>query len=441
MELNGSSKQSETINLPVPIEIDEHKHKHKYGIEKKVRDILSRKGKILDWSGLHTIYRFFYLYLFKKYKHNCRMYAYGILGINFALNQYENREQLKHSVSQFKKCYDSGDTMIVIPLSYKLEHGSHANFLLFKRESHTIEHFEPYGYYKDENEEHSYLHDLVINNIEFFVKQINKVISEPIAYIHIEESCPEIGIQYYEEDEPVVKGENEGNGYCAIWSMFFTELSLANPSLNFKQLSDLIYRAIPKENYLIDITRGYVYFVYEKMGKYFEQYFPSSISFQRYMEIYYNLDYDTIILHNIDDTLNELFDVEMELYEDPGLSVERLIENTKDTLSKIRDTETQEKLRIRLRVLQIMKKKTSLDKFTPITEEQPSVLVMDLATSKISPVPIPIETTPQMQKNSSPYSLGLLFKEKSNSRTSKKKRTRKFKNRKSKNRKTSKRRQ
>ena len=388
------------INLPIPIKTQ--------GVLKQINDILDKKNnEVFNWSGIHTVYRFFYLYLFKKYKHNCRLYFDKNLCLDLN-NEFNTllKINLMKQAEQFKRCYNKGSDMIIIPLRYATGPSSgHANFLLFKRNpNHIIERFEPYGTIISPR--------FVDKAINYFIAKINKLIDKPIRYSPIEESCPQIGIQYREEYiDAQLKQANEGGGYCVIWSMFFTELSLANPQLNFKELTDIIYNINTPGFYMRDISRGYVYLFYEKMAKYFGQYISPIMDFEKYIKHYY--DKSIIMRKHIDyasDVLDELFNIEMELYENPHLTIEELNRQTIESIRLFKEkymnysrTSMRKyykniiiKLYIKKDILnKMISNKENLDKFTPlpIAETQPEVLVFDLRSSTISKVATPLKST------------------------------------------------
>ena len=388
---------AEQISLPVPIQI-------KGIVKKKVDEVLEKKrGKVLDWIGYPVIYRFFYIYLFKKYKHSCRLYSEDYLGIDLERRlDYNSMYTLQKQASQFKKCYDKGSDMIIIPLRYSTSPTSgHANFLLFKREPRIIERFEPYGQKVIKS-------SFVDESIEYFVNEINKLIDKPIRYSPVEESCHEIGVQYQEEHiEAQPKKKFEGSGYCVIWSMFFAELSLLNPELNFKQLTDIIYNIKPPGVYMRDIARGYVYFFYEKMAKYFGRYIAEITTFDNYIKKLSKSGFKSRDVIAVNEILDELFDIEIELYEKPDLTVEELYisnENIKKffKLRKERERMLDKKRRIKEKIIKCELKenvlykmrlnKEYLNAFTPVTINKPSeALVMNLSNAKISKVSTPLK--------------------------------------------------
>jgi hypothetical protein len=450
----SKTKPPEEINLPLPIEID--------GPKKRTRELLDSHSEILHWIGLNNLTRFFYLYLFKKYKQTCRIYTFERIGLSvkYALDE-ETKKNLSEYSKQFIECYKNGEEIIVIPLTFQATERSisgHDNFLLFKRATNTLERFEPHGSISP--------HNSIKLIIQYFVDQINLKIQPPIKYIKIEESCDRLGVQVLEQIEqessilPIgKKKQSKEKGYCAIWSMFFAELSLANPTLNFKQLTQIIKETIQKnenEHYYIDIARGYVHFFHNKMEKYFRFFLPPNVTFLSYVKNIYIMDQakkdksklrdmNMQIIHEtnyIHEVLDKIFEIEMSLYETPYLNLEMLLENAHETLEELKMVPTErqsteiafakaDKSRLdtikqwemTVYVLHIMiEHEEELNTFTPIKktepEPDPMVLVMDLKSSKISNIPTPItppENDPMDTEKTSKSQKRTSYKKKSKS--------------------------
>ncbi len=346
-----STSPEKEVNLPAPIHIESERVK-----EMITEVIRSKQNDILAWPAIETLTKFFYLYLFKKYKHNCRIRINTTdeegnisknLGINYDLSKTPRYNQLisREAAMQFKGCYDAGDDMIVIPIGIKDSKSGHANFLLFKREPNTIERFEPYGYKLSDE-----LKD-VERHIRTFVDEVNSLLARsqarPIMYIPFEESCDEFGIQALEGIEVNTLGlkrqENEGGGYCAIWSLFLTELSLANPSMTQKELIQIITHVkIESNTYFIDIARGYVYLFYEKMEKYIDNFLPENMNLKKFANITILVSTgkipppeDAQPYMDALNTLNDLFDIDLELFENPDLT--SLIKNYEDAAMEVQE--------------------------------------------------------------------------------------------------------
>ena len=105
---------------------------------------------------------------------------------------------------------------------------------------------------------------------------LNGIIKEglEIELIHASSVCPNMnGFQSKEESSYLPKN-TDVNGYCSVWSMFFTELSLRNPKKTSAELIAHILKKTDKKTnggreYLRRVARGYVNIIYRKIEKYF----------------------------------------------------------------------------------------------------------------------------------------------------------------------------
>ena len=270
-------------------------------ITKKIRH-LSKKGleKISEFIGATTIEAMFYLYLLKKYKSPCFLIEptsgdfWEILGINLKIREFYSVEDselinsyLKRLAVKLVHCINNGVNIIIIPLSLTLffpsgNTGGHSNVLIYRKKFNHIEHFEPHGKTAEfNNEKLNSSIDLFLKlfveyvNIELFKNTAQVQDLKPIELIEANKVCPYIhGFQTYEESSEIFKNlEVEGGGYCAAWSMFFTELCLKNPEMTSSQIITSIYKTVLfKSNpadYFRHIIRGYTTFINEKIFTYF----------------------------------------------------------------------------------------------------------------------------------------------------------------------------
>ena len=336
------SEEREHITLPCSISISDRR------ISTIIDDVISKKkDEVLTWVGSNEIIKLIYIYLFKKYGHNC-LFVLSIEGqdppkgykpvaslekkesdeeefppfelaktetrsrqnsIEFPPSALQNagRKQRGSGAEQsgtakygdltekrvydvasesFMKCYDRGLPLIICPL-FLTTYGDpvapfgvkHANLLFFRRETNSFEVFEPYGSYleiSEENEPESggtKWRDEAITN---FVSTINSKYGTSFVYTPITKSCPFLGLQILEASIGE-KMPQEGEGYCGVWNLFFTELILTNPKLTQRQITDELFgeNLIGDESRLRigrrlrNIIRGYVYLIYEVLEKYF----------------------------------------------------------------------------------------------------------------------------------------------------------------------------
>lgn len=270
-----------TIIMPNPIEIPTKK------ASEFIDYILSKKKqRALTWLGDNAMSGLIYLYLFRKYSHNCA-FTVELFGSSPPTDYVETirtmglygdhteRESLNNSANEFITCYNTGLELIVAPLSLNLVTNrdlfrviaGHANLLIFRRSSGTFEVFEPNG----QLIENSF--GWRDNSIQTLVSIINFKLKSQFRYLPVEQVCPLEGIQYLEYNFGGTRYANEGEGYCGAWSLFFAELTLANPTLTQHQLTEVLFGGETNKSIvstrLKEIIRGYIYLIYEIFNKYF----------------------------------------------------------------------------------------------------------------------------------------------------------------------------
>jgi len=275
---------------------------------------LSKKGleKISEFLDSSPIEAMFYLYLLKKYKSPCFLIEatggdfWEILGINLKIREFYSVEEsefinsyLERLAIKLVNCINNGVNIIIIPLGLTLyfsdgTEDGHANVLIYRKQFNHIEHFEPHG--KTglfDNEKLNRSIDLFLKifveyvNIELFKNKTPEQAQiedlKPIELIESSRVCPYLkGFQYEEDNSSILKiVELETEGYCAAWSMFFTELCLKNPQMTSSQIITRVFSTawssafseerfnMSIEDYFRYVIRGYATFINEKISSYF----------------------------------------------------------------------------------------------------------------------------------------------------------------------------
>jgi hypothetical protein len=273
---------------------------------KKKLNRLTIKGmeKISEYEGLATIESMFYLYLLKKYKSPCFLIEttgdfWEILGLNLYIREFYSEEEsakiksyLERLAKNLVQCIDNDVNIIIIPVGLTLyspgqDPDAHANLLIYRKQFNHIEHFEPHGQTGSfVNEKFNSIIDLFLKlfvecvNVELFKYKTPAQMKDatPIELIGSSQVCPRLrGLQSYEESSALFKFEDiESGGYCAAWSMFFTELCLKNPTMTSNQILNSLFSAAMQksslfttEDYFRHIIRGYATFINEKISTYF----------------------------------------------------------------------------------------------------------------------------------------------------------------------------
>lgn len=297
------------IVLPEPI-----------SIPKKVKsqmDYLSRRQKqFTEYEGNYDISCLFYLYLLNKYKSNCLIYdtsnKYSIYGrAMYSTDHYDigltldfrkmssqhdkslHYRHLDNVAKQIAKCvtvknsgceavrvrtnsgelcsqeFKQNSEIIIIPLWLIFNATAHANVMIYRKATNTVEHFEPHGEsFSYDPHENKPIDDALIEFMTILNKHLPDVQFKPANQVCVNM----MGLQNAEAfGRP--KKKNEGGGYCAAWSMFFTELALKNPTIPSNELLEIIYNQMMDHkqgfNYLTQIIQGYSYYIQEKLEKYY----------------------------------------------------------------------------------------------------------------------------------------------------------------------------
>jgi hypothetical protein len=319
--------EEQDIQMPEPI--------HVKTIHRKL-DIFSENNEFKQWTGNYLIDILFYLYLFNKYKHNCLL-KYKNYASNNTIHlelqikedkdipiekRIDSEKHITQIAIQLSNCIKKGLSIITIPLYLKTFKGGHANLLIYRKKNNVIEHFEPMGA--------GFLHDvpnikkLINPKLEQFVSILNKELTKElqVQLVSADTVCPFFdGIQIIEAKAG--KKNIIGSGYCAAWSMFFTELALKNPDISSNELINIIYDKLNKlsekdrNNYMRKIVEGYVNLIHNKIEQYFSVIFGKNISATELMYKFKERK-DTHILFDI----NTIIDIEQELLNDSSLTKE-----------------------------------------------------------------------------------------------------------------------
>jgi hypothetical protein len=241
---------------------------HKVKIKEKIKLIEELNENTVKWMGSRTMVSYFIKYLQTKYKSECQNIE--ALEFDFLKTDDINEEKLQNDMNDFVCHFGNDNKVIVIPFNLKRDSIGHSNLVILRQIDGIIyvEHFEPHG--------RGFLHNdnaiRVKNFINSFAFLLEEKTHKEVRVEHTDEICPEFGFQALES-----KISNEG--FCAAWSLFFTELVLSNPKLKSKEIMDIIYEEINDDiqtaegkakwgKYFYDLILGYVHLLDSKLRKY-----------------------------------------------------------------------------------------------------------------------------------------------------------------------------
>jgi hypothetical protein len=380
------------IKLPAP-------YKYEEKVIKKIENLNKKGENILNtFLGFREIETIFYLYLFKKYKSSCFLYnedvKFRVLGLNINIktrvskeNEKLYKEHIKVLASVFAECVLRNVKTIIVPITiYDNKDVTHANILVYRKKINQIEHFEPHGNYFMWEEKRS---AKIKKPLLKFVSIVNDILKEngkpPISYVASEEVCPtEEGLQSLEAASNLLPtNEIDTEGYCISWNMFFTELCLANPTIESKKLLDIITNYFKDksniEDYLRKVIRGYNFFIYEKANKYLEIVLGEKITADKISKLYDDYDNKYIDIEDIRTSLIELIKLETYMITDKGFNLDKELKSIKAELKKKGKKDEIELLMKK----KVMENYEHFQHFTPVTTNGTST---EQETTKKTPV-------------------------------------------------------
>ena len=238
----------------------------------------------------------FYMYLFKKYKHGCIIVAkeapYTDISLIISLNDFDKKIDkntyiyLNSYLEQVKKCLRK-NSLVVCPVRITISDGGiHANLLIFRKTHKTIEVFEPHGSHFYSEDPNTTAKIFSAYSIISSIFNKDKTIDNQYTLHQSDVVCPSIGFQIIEEMSVLTRSNDEGYGYCSVWSMFITELLLMNPELTTNQVINTALKITSNNvgignhnklsDYLRSLIRGYTTYITRQVENYFTLIFGES---------------------------------------------------------------------------------------------------------------------------------------------------------------------
>lgn len=251
------------IQLPVP-DVDEEL------TEAKVRGMLA---DLRERGPGNKYYKPFYLtpllfaYLVHKYENSCIFKIIGKESTRIMKYDYhpENKGYRISFHTSFPRilrdCVKRGSKLIFIPLSISTVTDAHANLLIYRPDVKTVERFDPHGsqteMFGDEGENEEMNRDLNDDLKELFETKLRPALgSYTPKYVPPNLLCP-VRKGGFQAVENLLPSKNEA-GYCSMWSLFFMETVMLNPSVPSKRLIEACMRVGNSDpTYFRNVIRGY----------------------------------------------------------------------------------------------------------------------------------------------------------------------------------------
>lgn len=196
---------------------------------------------------------------------------YNYKKIKFIFNSYNYMNKFIHHIITRIKQMSENEVILLIPLVLLIIdkdniRKAHTIMLIYRKYKNCFEYYDSNGICHDNtyiyNRTNRLIHDIIYEMNIFENEKKNKYI---FKNNNTSSSSSYIGLQRIENEY----GDNKG--YCTIWSMFFGELVLLNPSMKNADLIRNLYNWLNKNNnmnslFLRNLIINYLYNI-QKIAK------------------------------------------------------------------------------------------------------------------------------------------------------------------------------
>jgi ankyrin repeat protein len=162
--------------------------------------------------------------------------------LNFEIVWVQGKLYLMDSFfDQFKKCKKT-KRFIIMPLGIEMHKGNHANYLIYDKLKNEVERFEPHGATTPLglNYNPNLLDDVLASRF--------KTIDEHIKYIRPIDYLPKIGFQLMDVYESYNKKIGDPEGFCALWSIWYTDMRLTYNDFERGELVSIMLKSMRSQN-------------------------------------------------------------------------------------------------------------------------------------------------------------------------------------------------
>lgn len=267
--------------------------------------------KKYHWAGVDIILHLYQNYLFDKYGVKCRLNTTKIKELNIkqnegkdkflrhglffdygislklytfkdvseeAISEKHYKEYLKVLSESIVDCLLKNKNKI-LPFIVTLSGLNHANLIIFRTNTFSVEAFEPHGQNMggQTNETVKNIKSRYNELVQYINAELSKRNQQKYTLFNVDENCPELyGIQSLEGMTILKKQRSEGSGYCMLWSLFIAEMSLINKKLTLREIiNSILKHRDPNEisTFLHKVARGMTIYISEKIKKYYKTVF------------------------------------------------------------------------------------------------------------------------------------------------------------------------
>jgi hypothetical protein len=119
---------------------------------------------------------------------------------------------------------------LIVPLAIETDSGAHANYLVYDRETATLERFEPHG-------------GVARSKLDYHPEELDRELVQAFSplipglkFLPPSGYSPRIGFQLFDNYERKHRSISDPGGFCAIWAIFWVFLRLSYRQLDQAEL-------------------------------------------------------------------------------------------------------------------------------------------------------------------------------------------------------------
>ncbi len=191
-------------------------------------------------------------------KNNCEFLNFEIVFMNNRIYFTESFEMLlqKSIANEMKR-------FIIIPIGIDTFQGAHANYLIIDKQTHEIERFEPHGSTNPSG--FNYNSKLFDNILEVKIGDIYmEIMKIKLKYFSPNTYLPKIGLQIFDIKEKTKKKIGDPMGFCAVWSIYYTDMRLRYPDIGRNKIIKYIIKTIKEQRISYrNLIRNYAFNIIE----------------------------------------------------------------------------------------------------------------------------------------------------------------------------------
>lgn len=150
----------------------------------------------------------------------CEFLNFEIVWVQYKLHIVESfNKKIIECLKNNKKRY------IIFPVGIELHEGSHANYLIYDKNTNEIERFEPHGGNMPSGL--NYNDDL----LDSLLEEKFKLVIPNVIYVRPKDYLQKIGFQVLDMFEGNKKYIGDPGGFCALWSIWYVDMRMSYPDI------------------------------------------------------------------------------------------------------------------------------------------------------------------------------------------------------------------